>query len=114
MDNKIIWGLSFAIILATGYLTFGLNGVKALGGFILFFFLPTYLLLWKFDIEERIIFSIFASVGLMPAIIYWLGTIISFKLAIIISAILVALAAAIARRKELIAFSLNKTQGPKQ
>ena len=40
---------------------------------------------FNLDQDEKIIFSFFIGVGIFPAIVYWLGMIISFRLAILIT-----------------------------
>ena len=59
-------------------------------GIILIFILPTYFILNNFNLDndEKIVFSFFISVGVFPSIVYWLGTIISFKISILITFIL--------------------------
>ena len=55
--------------------------------------LPTYLMLNNFDLErdEKIIFSFFIGVGIFPAVAYWLGMLISFRISIFIAfALLIA------------------------
>ena len=56
-------------------------------GIILLFMLPTYLILNNFSLEqdEKVIFSFFIGVGIFPSITYWLGMLISFRMAILIT-----------------------------
>jgi len=71
--------LILAIIVAFFLIVFGITGAKVILGFILFFFLPTYLIFKNFDIEpeEKIAFSFFIGLGIFPTFVYYIGLLIS-------------------------------------
>ena len=54
---------------------------------IVFFILPFYFLLNKLNLgeDEKLAFSFFIGAGIFPAIVYWLGIFISFKISIFIT-----------------------------
>lgn len=82
-----------ALVLAFFYFILGFSGMMTVLGIMLFFMLPFYLILDNFDLEqdEKITLSFFIGVGVFPAIAYWLGMLISFRIAIFVTfAILVA------------------------
>ena len=86
-------GVILAVALVFFYAILGLSGMVSALGIILIFIVPTYFILDNFELEndEKIIFSFFISVGVFPSIAYWLGILMSFKLAILITfAILLA------------------------
>ena len=74
------------------YLILGLSGAVSILGIMLFFVLPTYLIMQNFNIDqdEKIIFSFFAGVGIFPSIAYYLGMIMSFKLGLFVTFMLLA------------------------
>ena len=82
------------VILATvfSYFILGLSGAASIFGIMLFFVLPTYLIMQNFNLEqdEKIVFSFFAGVGIFPSIAYYLGMVISFKLGLFVTFILLA------------------------
>ena len=93
-------GLIVAITLIFFYAILGFSGMMSALGIMLIFILPIYLVLNNFNLEndEKIIFSFFIGVGIFPSIAYWLGTIMSFRLAILITFIvLIALGFVIKR-----------------
>ena len=82
-----------ALALAFFYFILGLSGMMTVLGIMLLFMLPTYLILNNFELErdEKIIFSFFIGIGIFPAVAYWLGMLISFRIAIFVTfAILIA------------------------
>jgi len=68
-----------AIIVAFFFIVFGITGARTVLGFILLFFLPTYLIFKNFDIEpeEKIAFSFFIGLGIFPTFAYYLGLLVS-------------------------------------
>lgn len=82
--------LAAALILAFFYFVLGFSGMMTILGIMLLFMLPTYLILNNFDLEEdeKIIFSFFIGIGIFPAIVYWLGMLISFRIAIFVAFVL--------------------------
>ena len=95
--------LAAALILAFFYFVLGFSGMMTALGVMLLFMLPTYLILNNFDLEqdEKIIFSFFIGVGIFPAIAYWLGMLIPFRIAIFITfAMLIAASFTIKKLKK--------------
>lgn len=87
IENLGFMGIIVVVILVFFYFILGFPGMMAVLGIILLFIVPFYLILDNFDLsqDEKIVFSFFIGVGIFPAIVYWLGMIISFKLAILIT-----------------------------
>ena len=92
--------LAAALILAFFYFVLGFSGMMTALGIMLLFMLPTYLILNNFDLEqdEKMVFSFFIGIGIFPAIAYWLGMIISFRIAIFLSFMLLISASFIIRK----------------
>lgn len=80
-------GISAAIALAFFFLIISFSAAMSILGIILLFILPAYLALNKFNLEqdEKIVFSFFIGAGIFPAIAYWIGRFISFRVAILIA-----------------------------
>ena len=90
LDDKAT-GIIILILIAIFSLKFlGFAGFKVIFGMLLVFLLPSYLILNNFNLErsEKLIFAFFLGIGLIPAIVYWLGVFMSFKLAIAVAFIL--------------------------
>ena len=87
IENLGFIGIIVVVILVFFYFILGFSGMMAALGIILLFIVPFYLILDNFNLgqDEKIIFSFFIGVGIFPAIVYWLGMIISFRLAILIT-----------------------------
>lgn len=87
IENLGFIGIIVAVISVFFYFILGFSGMMAVLGIILLFIIPFYLILDNFNLgeDEKIIFSFFIGVGIFPAIVYWLGMIISFRLAILIT-----------------------------
>jgi len=78
----------------------GFTGFKVIFGMLLVFFLPFYLILDNYDLSrgEKVIFSFFIGVGIFPAIAYWLGIFMPFRMAILITFVLLIITAYLIRR----------------
>ena len=87
-NNKILILVSLLIFFAS-FLLWGFIGFKTVFGLLFVFFLPIYLIIDNFDFEfsEKIIFSFFIGLGIVSALIYWLGRLISFKISIFLAAV---------------------------
>jgi len=74
------------IVLGFSYLMFGVAGVRVVLG-IIFISLPFYLILNKFELTdgEKFVFSILLGLTIFPSIVYLVGLVISFRLAIAIT-----------------------------
>jgi|SRR3989344_2082076 len=87
-------GIVIALILVFFYFILGISGAMSALGIMLFFTVPSYIILGNFDLshEEKIVFAFFIGVGIFPSIVYWLGMFISFKIAIFITFVLLVAA----------------------
>lgn len=94
IENIGFIGIVVIIILLFFYFILGFSGMMTALGIIVLFILPMYLILDNFDLsqDEKIVFSFFIGVGLFPAIAYWLGMLISFRIAIFITFIVLIVA----------------------
>jgi len=65
-------------------LLFKTAGLRFILGFLVIFIVPVYLILdiFKFDPLERSVYSFFLGIGVVPTLVYYLGLIISFRIAI--------------------------------
>ncbi|MEK6984009.1 MAG: hypothetical protein AABX33_05525 [Nanoarchaeota archaeon] len=94
---KDIYLFAFAIallILIFFYVLFGITGAKVALG-IIFISLPFYMLLSSFELNEgeKMIFSILMGLTLFSSVVYLLGLVIPFKIAIIVTFLLLISAA---------------------
>ena len=89
-----------AVILVFFYFILGFSGMMAVLGIMLLFIVPIYFILDDFDLsqDEKIVFSFFIGVGIFPAITYWLGMIISFRLAIFITFVVLIIVAYLVKK----------------
>lgn len=102
IENLGLIGIMSLALIIFSYLLLGFSGAMAVFGIMLLFVLPMYLILDNFNLnqEEKIVFSFFLGIGIFPAIAYWLGMVISFKAAILVT-FLVLTAAGVFMRKYL-------------
>ncbi len=100
LDDKVTIGIILVLIALFSFIFLGFTGFKVIFGMLLVFFLPFYLILDNFDISrsEKVVFSFFIGVGIFPAIVYWLGVLISFKLAILIAFVLLVIIGVLVKR----------------
>ncbi len=85
--------LAAGLVLAFFYFVLGFSGMMTILGVMLLFILPFYMILDNFELDkdEKIVFAFFIGIGIFPAISYWLGMLISFRIAIFVTfALLVA------------------------
>ncbi len=95
VENLGFIGIMVAVIMIFFYLILGFSGMMAALGIILLLIVPVYLILDNLDLtqDEKIVFSFFIGAGIFPAIAYWLGMLISFRIAILITFILLLVVA---------------------
>jgi len=100
VENLGFIGIIIVIILLFFYFILGFSGMMAALGIILLFIVPIYLILDVFDLgqDEKIVFSFFLGVGIFPSLVYWPATIISFKLSVFISFIVLLVVAYLVRK----------------
>jgi len=87
LGKKELGILALILIGIFSLIFFGFTGFKVVIGFIALFFLPFYLILDNFDLEEgeKIIFSLFIGVVMFPSLVYLLGGIFGIRISIIVS-----------------------------
>ena len=90
IDKYRIMGIILIVAMAFFYYILGLGGMMSVLGIFLLFIAPMYLILDKFGLEqdEKLVFSFFIGVGILPSLVYWSGLLISFKVAILVSFII--------------------------
>jgi len=76
-------------IIVFSFALFGITGIKVVFGIILMW-LPFYLILNHFDIAlgERFVFSLILGVTLFPSLVFLIGFLIPFRMAIIVTFLL--------------------------
>ena len=88
-EMKEYMGMGIILIAAMAFFYFilGLAGMVSVLGIFLLFIAPMHLILDNFELsrDEKTIFSFFIGVGILPSLAYWIGLLISFKIAILAS-----------------------------
>lgn len=94
MEKYKIIGIILVAVLAFFYFILGLDGMMSVLGIFLLFIAPMYLILGNFSLEEdeKLVYSFFIGVGILPSLAYWIGLFISFKMAILMAFVLLILA----------------------
>ena len=89
-ESKIFTAAILALTAIFFFVVLGATGLVVFAGTIFLFILPTYLILDNFELpqQEKIVFSFFVGIGIFPSIVYLLGLIISLRIAIAITFIL--------------------------
>jgi len=87
IENLGFIGIMVAVILVFFFLILGISGMLSALGVILLFIVPVYFILDNFKLsqDEKIVFSFFIGVGILPSLSYWIGLFISFKVAVSLS-----------------------------
>jgi apolipoprotein N-acyltransferase len=100
IENLGFIGIITAAVLIFFYFILGVSGMMSALGIILLFIVPLYLILDNFELDqdEKIVFSFFIGVGIFPAIAYWLGMFISFRIAILITFIVLIVVGILVRK----------------
>ena len=100
IENIGFIGIVVIIILIFFYFILGFSAMMTALGIILLFMFPTYIALDSFDLDqdEKIVFSFFLGVGIFPSLAYWLGMLISFRVAIFITFVILIISAYLIRR----------------
>jgi len=100
VENLGFIGVIVAVILSFFYFILGFSGMMSILGIILLFIVPIYLILDIFDLgqDEKIVFSFFIGVGIFPSLVYWPGTIISFRMAILVTFIVLIVVGFLVRK----------------
>lgn len=89
-ENNIFFGIIFVLITIISFLILGFTGLRTILGLLVIMFLPFYFIFNNFNlsISEKVVFSFFVSIMLFPSLVYFLGFIIPFKIAIFVVFIL--------------------------
>ena len=100
VENLGFIGIVVGVILAFFYFILGFSGMMAILSIMLLFIVPIYFILDNFDLgqDEKIVFSFFIGVGIFPSLVYWPATIISFRLSILITFIVLIVAGILVRK----------------
>ena len=84
ISNKNIAIASLIAVFGIVANLFGITGIRTLAAVLIFFFLPFYLILRRFQLDgdEKIFFAFFMGIGLFSTIVFYVGRVIpSFRLA---------------------------------
>ena len=83
----ILVGALFLILLI--YL-FGITGLRTGLALIVLYFIPMYLIMSLFDLTavEKVVFAFFLSLGIYSILVYWIGFLVSFKVSVFLSFVL--------------------------
>ena len=100
VENIGFIGIVIVVMLTFFYFILGFSAMMTVLGIIIIFIVPLYLILDNFDLrqDEKIVFSFFLGVGIFPSITYWLGIFISFKIAILVTFVILIIAAYLIRK----------------
>ncbi|HLC65144.1 MAG TPA: hypothetical protein VJI46_03415 [Candidatus Nanoarchaeia archaeon] len=90
-NKELAIGISLLFALLSSML-FGATGVLALLVMGIAFYLPLYFIIQRIDLEpeEKIFYPFFIGIGVIPTLVYWLGTLVSFRLSIVVIVVLLA------------------------
>lgn len=100
LDDGATIGIILVLVALFSFIFLGFTGFKVLFGMLLVFFFPFYLILDNFDLlrSEKVIFAFFIGLGIFPSIVYWMSVFISFRLAIVITFVLLVITAFIIKK----------------
>ena len=90
----VFLSIALVIVLIFSFVLFGITGARVVLG-VIFISLPFYLILNKFELaeSEKYVFSALLALTIFPSLVYLLGLIISFRIAIVIIFVLIVGAA---------------------
>ena len=91
ISNDIKFSIFLGIIIASAFFfILGITGLLVALGLMVGYIFVFYLILNNFelDMSEKIVFSFFISIGIFPSIVYLLGLVMSFRIAIAVTFIL--------------------------
>jgi len=102
LDDKLTIIIILVLIAIFSLSFLGFTGFKTIFGMLIVFFIPFYYILDSFKLQksEKVIFAFFLGLGIFPAIAYWLGRIMSFRIAIILTFLLLILAGYVLNKKK--------------
>ena len=106
-ENKIKFGTKELIILILivscvfFYLNYSFTGLRLFAGSLLLFFVPFYVFLDSFDITtgEKLIFSFFIGIGMVPLFVYYLSRfLVSLRISILVCFVILVLGSFLFRK----------------
>jgi hypothetical protein len=85
LEGKLYLG-AIGLLSVLSYVLLGVTGMRTIVGFALLMVLPFYFIfsLFKCSELEKIAFSFFTGITVVPSLVYWLGFVMSFRVAILI------------------------------
>ena len=88
-ELAVFFSVIISIILIFSFALFGLAGIRFVSGLIIMW-LPFYLILSEFELTtaEKFVFSLIMGITLFPSLVYLLGLLISFRIAIFVTFVL--------------------------
>ena len=94
-ENSVLPGIILLVISIFSFLMLGFAGMRTILAVLIAMFLPFYLILSNFDLaqSEKFAFSFFIGIMLLPSLVYWLGFVVSFRISILLTLVILALAA---------------------
>ena len=102
INKKTTTIVTLSIILLFSFILFGLTGVRTILGILILLFLPFYLILNNFNLDEleKIFFSFFIGIALFPLFVWYLNKIVpSLRVTIILTFIILISISLFLRRK---------------
>lgn len=84
--SKII--VVLVVISSTFTLLFGITGLKTFSAFLLFFFLPIFVIINNLDLEldEKVFFSFFVSLALFSLVVWYINRVIySLRISVMVA-----------------------------
>ena len=96
----LIFFLTAAVIIGIfSFVLFGMAGIRVFAG-IIFISLPFYLILTNLEFTEgeKIVFSLLLGFTIFPSLVYLMGLVMSFRIAILITFIVFIIVAFLVRR----------------
>ena len=91
ISNDIKFSIFLGIIIASAFFfILGITGLLVALGLMVGYIFVFYLILNNFelDMSEKIVFSLFIGIGIFPSMVYLLGLVISFRIAIAVTFVL--------------------------
>ncbi|MFH1182169.1 MAG: hypothetical protein V1702_04380 [Candidatus Woesearchaeota archaeon] len=91
----------YALVLLAGYMLFGMTGAGVIFAAALFFVVSPYFILSKLRIEEdeKWFFSLFIGLGLFSTLVWAVGRVMSLRVALIVTVLILAAVFFFVKRK---------------
>lgn len=88
LNKRNVAIVSLIAVLALAGILFGITGIRVILGMIILFFVPSYLILRNFSIDEDelMFFSFFLGFGLFPVIVFYVNKFVgSLRLSVLVT-----------------------------